>query len=177
MFFRPCFFHPFLGALFQDLDGFGRFRGPPKSTLALQNDSFYDGASTIRNKSCFLNKKNDVQKNMCFLSLLDLQKPPQIRLWASKSSSWHPSGLPRFAQDAPKAPRTLPRPPKRPLWHRFWMLRASVLEDPGHIFRTIFRACSLFYCSCFVSYCIALLHLAVFVFTCAGSLLKQKTKL
>ena len=36
-----------------DLGGFGRFRGPPKSTLALQNESFYEGASTILKKSCF----------------------------------------------------------------------------------------------------------------------------
>ena len=121
-----CFFdlafcrHPFLGVLFLDLGGFGRFRGPPKSTLDLQNDTFYDGASTILKKTFFFITKSGVQKNMFF-----------YHFWTSKNLPKSVPGPPRFAQDAPKAPRTLPRPPKRPLWHRFWRLQASVLEAPG----------------------------------------------
>ncbi len=57
MLFRPRFFHHSLGALFIDLEDFGRLWGPPKSSLAINNPSHYEGASTILKKSCFYMKK------------------------------------------------------------------------------------------------------------------------
>ena len=107
MFFRPCFFHSFLGDLFQDLDGFGRFRGPPKSTLALQNDSFYDGASTILNKSCFFIKKSMFKKNMFF-----------YHFWTSKNLPKSVPGPPKAPPGTPLGSQGSPKMPPRPLGPR-----------------------------------------------------------
>ena len=82
MFFRPRFLHRFLGALFMDFGGFGRSRGPPKSTRTLQKYRFYLGASTILKKDFCFHDKTDIQNKHVFLSLLDLQKPLQITLRA-----------------------------------------------------------------------------------------------
>ena len=112
-FFDLAFCHPFLGVIFLDFGGFGRFRGPPKSTLDLQNDTFYDGASTILKKHFFFNKKKRCATKHVFLSLLYLQKPPKIRPWIPKVRPRCPQG----PSDPAQATKTTPL--------------ASILEAPG----------------------------------------------
>ena len=64
------------------------------------------------------------------LEPLGPQGPPCAAKGASKAPPGIPLG-PRVDQGTPKVPPAPPWPPKRPLWHRFWRLRASVWHVCG----------------------------------------------
>ena len=96
---------------------FGRFWGPPKSTLTLQKAWFYLSESSMFKKSCFFIKKQGSKKTWFFINFGGLQ------ITQNHLKSGLASGLDRsfFRYEIPSPSETSRGPPWGPLLDAFLM--------------------------------------------------------
>ena len=92
---------------------FGRFWGPPKSTLTLQKACFYLGESTVFKKSWFFYKKSVFQKNIIFDEFWTSKNHKKSKKERGEKLTFGRLGWPRGprwpqdpSQGAPRRPKT-----------------------------------------------------------------------